>query len=225
MESLTCRKIVSSREDAGMNSRSHQLRSVEIGDSPKSWTAAGFTVTDGAVTIGSTTIKLAAGAPPGILRIGVDDIDGPIDGMPFGPGEAAADGSPGHANHVVAIDHLVATSPDLDRTTAALQSADIELRRERHFGDGADAKRQAFFWLGDVILELVGPAAARPHGQAVLWGLAFTCDDLDTAKNHLGDMLSDPIAAVQRGRRIATLRTAELDISVPVALMSPHLAG
>ncbi len=205
-----------------MNSRPHQLRSIEIGDSPKSWAAAGFTVADGAVTIGSTSIQLATGASRGISRLGVDGIDGSIDGMPFGASRSTTDRAPAHVNHVVAIDHLVAMSSDVDRTIAALRSADIELRRERHFGEGDDARRQAFFWLGDVILELVGPAAAGAEGQAALWGLALTCDDLDVAKGHLGDMLSDPKTAVQPGRRIATLRTRDLDISVPVALMSPH---
>ena len=84
----------------------------------------------------------------------------------------------------------------------ALQSADIELRRERHFGNGKWAR-----------------------GEAALWGLALTCDDLDRAKDTLGGMLSDPKTAVQPGRRIATLRTRDLDISAPIVLLSPHLSG
>ncbi|MGZ0218146.1 MAG: hypothetical protein ACKVIY_03890 [Acidimicrobiales bacterium] len=66
--------------------------------------------------------------------------------------------------------------------------------------------------------------AKVPGGEAALWGLALTCDDLDRAKDTLGDVLSDPKTAVQPGRRIATLRTRDLDISAPIALLSPHPA-
>jgi len=213
-----------------MNPRPHQLQSVEIGDSPHSWGAAGFAVIDGAVRIGSTRIAFMPTGTRGITRVSVHEVDDTIDGMPFGPANAenfdvAALPNPPHPNRVIGIDHLVAMSTDVDRTILALQSADIELRRERHFGKGDNASRQAFFWLGDVILELGGPGSARPGGEAALWGLALTCDDLDLAKDTLGDMLSDPKTAVQPGRRIATLRTRDLDISVPIALLSPHPAG
>jgi hypothetical protein len=49
--------------------------------------------------------------------------------------------------------------------------------------------------------------------------------DLDATAAHLGDVTSAPKDAVQKGRRISTLRTRDLDISVPVAFMSPHVAG
>ena len=195
-----------------MNPRPHQLRSVEIGDSSDSWGAAGFAVIDGAVRIGSTRIVFMPAGARGITRVSADEIDGTIDGMPFGSAnaeslDAAAQPNPPHTNRVIGIDHLVAMSTDVDRTIVPLQSADIELRRERHFGEGDDAKRQAFFWIGDVILELGGLGIARPGDEATLWGLALTCDDLDVAKDTLGGMLSDPKTAVQPGRRIATLRT------------------
>jgi len=208
-----------------MEQRPHQLRTIDVGDSPAAWESAGFSLTDGAVTIGSTRINLTPGDERGIRSVGVDGVDAPIDSMPFGPIGRHELGSSSHPNHVVAIDHLVAMSGDVDRTITALHTADIELRRERHLGEGDDAKRQAFFWLGDVILELAGPAVPRENGAGSLWGLALTCADLDAAKDHLGDRLSDPKSAVQPGRRIATLRTRELDISIPLALMSPHRPG
>ncbi len=213
-----------------MEQRPHQLRVIEIGDEPEAWEAAGFAVVNGAVTIGTTRLELIGGIERGITRVTADDVAAPIDGMPFAPaktGDAdrARPASAGHANRVIAIDHVVALSTDVDRTITALEAADVDLRRERHFGEGADAKRQAFYWLGDVILELAGPATANGDGPAQLWGLALACDDLDAAKTALDDRLSDPRAAVQPGRRIATLRTKELGISIPVALMSPHSAG
>jgi len=52
--------------------------------------------------------------------------------------------------------------------------------------------------------------------------LALECDDLDLAAHRLGEALGTVKDAVQPGRRIATVRTKELGISVPIALMSPH---
>jgi uncharacterized glyoxalase superfamily protein PhnB len=48
---------------------------------------------------------------------------------------------------VVAIDHVVAMSPALDRTVRALQAAGLELRRIREQPTPAGAPRQAFFRL------------------------------------------------------------------------------
>ena len=38
----------------------------------------------------------------------------------------------------------------------------------------------------------------------------------------LGERIGTPRDAVQEGRQIATIRTKELGISVPIALMTPH---
>jgi hypothetical protein len=84
-------------------------------------------------------------------------------------------------------------------------------------------RRQTFFWLGDVILELVGADEPEGDGPSKVWGLALTCSDLDATAATLGDKCGDPKPAVQRGRRIATLRTSALGISIPIALMSPHV--
>ena len=87
---------------------------------------------------------------------------------------------------------------------------------------GGETRRQDFFWLGDVILELVGVEGVEGAGDAAFWGLALECDDLDLAARRLGEGLGTVEDAVQPGRRIATVRTRELGISVPIALMSPH---
>ena len=65
--------------------------------------------------------------------------------MPFDPtvaenSNATAQPNPPPTNRVIGIDHLVAMSTDVDRTTVALQSADVELRRERRFGNGKWAR-------------------------------------------------------------------------------------
>lgn len=209
--------------------RPFQLRTLEIGDEPAAWSAAGFVVEGNHVIVNDTTITLVGSeAGRGILRATVDGSCDNIDGMPFRgtvvpethePGPATR---PVHPNVVVDFDHLVAMSPHMDRTVAALVAAGIDHRRTRTFEAGGHTRRQAFFWLGDVILELAGDDEAHGEGDATLWGLALTCDDLDAAADHLGDMVGRIKTAVQPGRRIATVRTGELDISVPIALMSPH---
>jgi len=206
-----------------VNARPYQLRTLVIGDDPASWADAGFAI-DGATTrIANTAISLVGTeSGRGILRATVDGIDAAIDGMPFGGHDILESEASLHPNGAVDFDHLVAMSPDMDRTTATLLGAGLEHRRTRTFDAGGTTRRQAFFWLGDVILELVGEDDAHGDGPALLWGLALTCVDLQATAMRLGDALGAAKPAVQRGREIATLRTKELGISVPIALMSPH---
>ncbi len=134
--------------------------------------------------------------------------------------------APAHPNGVVALDHVVAITPALDRTVAALTAAGLDLRRVREEPTPAGAPRQAFFRLGDAILEVVQAppeAIARsggPDGPAFFWGLAFKVADLDATVSTIGEeRCSPPRPAVQPGRRIATLRRAA-GVAVPVALMT-----
>lgn len=121
-----------------------------------------------------------------------------------------------HPNGVTGIDHVVVVTPDLDRTTAALEQRGVAARRTREAGRG---RLQRFFRLGEVILEVVGPAEAAGDGPATFWGLAFTVADIDTTARHLAGRIGEPRRAVQQGRRIATLRVGD-EVSVPVAFMS-----
>jgi catechol 2,3-dioxygenase-like lactoylglutathione lyase family enzyme len=127
----------------------------------------------------------------------------------------------------VAIDHVVAMTPTLDRSVAVLQAAGLDLRRVREQPTPAGAPRQAFFRLGAEILELVQEPeqvlAAREGGAALgarLWGLAFVAPDLERTVAALGEHVSEAREAVQPGRRIATVRRSA-GLAVPVALMSP----
>lgn len=197
-----------------------------IGDEAAAWERGGFNVVDSAVQVGSTIIVLDPDAGPGIHRADVAGLDRAIDGLPFGAVEfpLSAAARPDHTNAVVAFDHLVAMSPSIQRTSDALVDAGLDLRRTRTFPAGPTTRRQDFFWLGDVILELVGVEGTTDPGPASLWGLALECKDLDAAAAALGDRLGSVKDAVQPGRRIATLKTLDIGISVPIALMSPHAA-
>src|SRR5699024_3325154 len=109
-----------------------------------------------------------------------------------------------------------AITVDLDRTTAAIEAAGVAARRTREAGRG---RLQRFFRLGEVILELVGPAEPTVEGPATFWGLAFTLADLDATAAELGDRGGAQTPAVQSGRPIATLRKDDA-VSVPIAFMS-----
>ena len=119
----------------------------------------------------------------------------------------------------------MAFTPDLDRTTGALRSAGLDFRRLREEPTPGGAPRQAFFRLGETILEVVQAPdgtkiAADPAGPARLWGISFGVADLDATAAFLGDRLGPPRDAVQQGRRIATLRR-EAGLGPAIAFMSP----
>jgi hypothetical protein len=200
----------------------HQLTTVVVGDEPDGWATAGFTLHDDRVRISSTTIVCDPSVGQGIAVVSINSLTDTVDGLPIGLVDAPVTPATEHHNRVTGFDHLVAVSPSIDRTADALIDAGLQRRRTRRFEMGGETRRQDFFRLGDVILELVGIDGAKGAGDAAFWGLALECDDLDLAASRLGQALGTVKDAVQPGRRIATVRTKELGISVPIALMSPH---
>jgi hypothetical protein len=199
-----------------------------LADEPERWAALGFTVLDGCCQLGMVRLRLRGQrAGPGILGWSLRAIScAELDGLPTTRSSSSPPApAPAHPNGAIAIDHVVAFSPALDRTVAALEAAGLELRRIREQPTPAGAPRQAFFRLGREILEVVqepddaverGGGADRP---ARLWGLALTVEDLDRAVELLAGQVGGARPAVQPGRRIATVRRSA-GLSVPLALMS-----
>jgi hypothetical protein len=199
-----------------------------VADAPDVWSALGFALEGDTCVVDDVRIHLAGpDAGRGLVGWSLRDVEGiELDGLPTTrsdrqpPNERAA-----HPNGITALDHVVAITPALDRTVAALQAAGLDLRRIREEPTPAGAPRQAFFRLGANILEVVqepDEATERAGGDrpAFFWGLAFVASDLDATVAGLGDRVSEIRAAVQPGRRIATLRRSA-GLTVPVALMSP----
>jgi hypothetical protein len=150
------------------------------------------------------------------------ELDGLTTTVSERPPPAAA---PVHPNGIVAIDHIVAASPSLDRSVRALRGAGLDLRRIREQPTPAGAPRQAFFRLGAEILELIQEPddvidrAGGPDHPARFWGLAVRVADIDRTVQLLGAHAGPIHPAVQDGRRIATVRRSA-GLAVPLALMS-----
>jgi hypothetical protein len=203
-----------------------------VADSPRAWAEVGFAVEGDVCVVGEVRIRLAGrdagkGLAGWALRgAGATELDGLSTTLSERPPPQAA---PAHPNGIVGLDHVVAITPALERTVAALQAAGLDLRRIREEATPAGAPRQAFFRLGANILEVVqAPPEAIERsggadGPAFFWGLAFLAPDIDATVAGLGEKVGDVRAAVQPGRRIATLRRSA-GLSLPVALMTPKSA-
>jgi catechol 2,3-dioxygenase-like lactoylglutathione lyase family enzyme len=204
------------------------LEELTVADSPQAWWECGFAVEGEESVVGDTRIRFtpqdgARGLVRWSLR-GAGSLD--LDGLATVAGDRPTSGdAPPHSNGVTGLDHVVAISPDLDRTVTALVAAGLDLRRIREEPTPVGAPRQAFFRLGSTILEVVQepPEATERLGgdrPAFFWGLAFLAPDLERTVAFLGDRAGEIRPAVQPGRQIATLRR-EAGLSVPVALMTP----
>ncbi|HVY76952.1 MAG TPA: VOC family protein [Solirubrobacterales bacterium] len=222
-----------------------------VADEPGPWSGIGFAVQGDAFAVGAVRIRLAgreageglcgwslrglgregdAGAGERADGAGVenqaDGEEADLDGLATTRSERDPPAEePVHPNGIVALDHVVAISSDLDRTVAALRGAGLDLRRVREEPTPAGAPRQAFFRLGAEILEVVQapPEAIERTGgdrPAFFWGLAFVAPDLEATAARLGEHVSEVRDAVQPGRRIATLRRSA-GLALPVALMTP----
>jgi catechol 2,3-dioxygenase-like lactoylglutathione lyase family enzyme len=200
-----------------------------IADPPAAWRAAGFRVEGDLCVVGSVRLRLVGPGPVrGIVGWSVRGLPAlDLDGLPTTASDESSPpiGAEPHPNGVTAIDHVVVLTPDIDRTTATVRDAGFDLRRERQGPTPGGSTRQSFFRMGEVILEVVeAPAGTRiaddPQGPARLWGISFVVADLEHTASTLADLLGEPRAAVQPGRRIATLRK-EAGLGPAIAFMSP----
>jgi catechol 2,3-dioxygenase-like lactoylglutathione lyase family enzyme len=199
-----------------------------IADEPDAWAALGFDVHDDRCQLAGVSVRLASSRDgAGILGWSLREIaDTELDGLPTTlSARSALPPALEHPNGVVGIDHVVAITPALDRSVAALTTAGMDLRRVREQPTPAGAPRQAFFRLGREILEVVQEpeqvierdgGADRP---AKFWGLALLVDDIERSVQAFSPHVSAARDAVQPGRRIATVRRSA-GLAVPIALMS-----
>jgi hypothetical protein len=200
-----------------------------IADDPDRWGALGFTVSSGGSQLGRVRLAFTGPGPDkeGILRWSLRAVvSTELDGLPTTLSERPLPAVPSvHPNGALAIDHIVVVSPAFDRSVQAMQAAGLDLRRVREEPTPAGAPRQAFFRLGEEILELVAEPddvieqAGGADRPARFWGLALRVEELERTVAFLGERAGRIRPAVQPGRSIATVgRSAGL--SVPLALIS-----
>jgi catechol 2,3-dioxygenase-like lactoylglutathione lyase family enzyme len=211
-----------------------RIVSLSVADAPEVWKALGFTVIDRRVQIGSVGFVLEGqGDQRGITSwmLSADDGELPplIDGLLTGSvvGSSTTGEPPPHPNGIVAIDHIVVSTPDIDRTVGVLEDLGWECRRRREGAAyGQEKMHQAFFWLDDVILEVVGPETLSSveeevNKPATFFGIALTAYDLSATQAFFGDLMKPPVEAVQPGRFITTI-SSRGGSSLAIAVMSPH---
>jgi hypothetical protein len=208
-------------------SRPPTIDELFIADEAGPWREAGFDVDGDVCEVASVRLRLEGpGRGRGIVAWSLRDAGSlELDGLDSSASERPPASGGAHPNGVVSIDHLVVISPDLDRTADVLRAAGFDFRRLREGETPGGSTRQAFFRMGEVILEVVAAPegtkiASDPAGPARLWGISFLVDDLGSAATALGDKLSEPRAAVQPGRHIATLRK-EAGLGPAIAFMTP----
>jgi hypothetical protein len=198
---------------------------ITVADPVHAWLDAGFTVdADAVCRVGDVRIRLTgradgAGIVAWTLR-GLPSDVGEVDGVPTTPSDADIAAPANHPNGVVAIDHVVLLSADLDRTVSRLAAIGLHARREREGQLGGQPIRQVFFRMGEVILEVVGSPDASGGGTSALWGITYVVADIDATAAFFGDRATPVKDAVQPGRRITTLRHRDLGMSVRTALIS-----
>lgn len=206
------------------------LAELVVGGSCGPWVALGLPLgDDGSVTIGPVRLCFDAAAPAGLWSLGIfagpDPLPDEVDGVALHAAEPPEAPELSNPLGAIGVDHVVVSTPDLDRTVAAITTGlGVEPRRTRTEPTGSgDRLHQVFFRLGPIIVEVVGPPV--PDVQAAsaaarLWGLVLLVSDIEVATAVLGPERVGPSkAAVQPGRTIATLRSAA-GLGLPVALLS-----
>jgi len=209
-----------------------QLMEIKLSEDALPWERIGFDIlrenSTQSILIGKTKLCFeTTDAVEGITSVHVEGIKKNVDSLKFNPTTLTTSKIEAsfHPNRIERIDHLVVTTPDSDKTTKALVEAGITLSGIRTFGNYPNQTRQSFFWLGDVILELVGPHQVAKAGNPLFWGLALVSSDIKETVNYLGDLCTPLKDAIQPGRQITTVKTRDLAIGVPIAIMSPHVSA
>lgn len=204
-----------------------ELAALHIADPPERWRALGFNVNDRDVMhIGGIDVHLGARGR-GITAWEITNLavtDPSLDGLATTSASAASTANPppgGHPNQAIAIDHVVITTPDFDRTAHALEGAGMPLSRIACVR--SETIRQGFRRLGPAILELVENPSGPP-GPATFWGLVIVIPDLVRPHAGLREHLSEPRPAIQPARHIATLDRAA-GLTPRVAFMDPDRDG
>lgn len=198
-----------------------RLVGLQIGDDAAAWRDVGFDVEGDRFTVGGVTVELTGETGQrGILAWSLEhpepfSVDGLSHVERIEPGEPTA-----HPNGARAVDHVVVTTPNVQRTTHALERLGIAPRRTVEDVRGRGSVYR-FFLLGTCVLDLIGPHEPSGNGFARFSGIAFAVEDVD----HLARTVpaaGEVREAAQPGRRVVTVDTQVAGTSPPLAFMTPR---
>ncbi len=204
------------------------LAELGVGDEPELWSDLGFDVVDDRCRLGTVDVVLTGpGEGAGIHRwswrngeagASVGDIPTTVVDAPV------LDPGPAHPNGAVGLFYVVLFGPSWAQAAAGLTELGLDPGEGRPMGRAADASApvtlRSLADAGGVEIEVIGPAEPEPDRGWRLWGTIVEVADLDATAEHLGPRLRPVKAAVQRGRRIATLDRSA-GSSVAIAFMGP----
>lgn len=198
-----------------------RLVGLQIGDDAAAWGRVGFEVDGDRFHVGGVTIELTG--PAGTRGILAWSLEHPepfsVDGLSHVE-RIDPCASTEHPNGATAVDHVVVSTPNVERTTHALERLGLTPRRTVEGIRSRDLVYR-FFLLGTCVLEVIGPPDPAGDEPARFRGIAFVAEDLE----HLAGTVAgagEPREAVQPGRWIVTVDTEAAGISVPAAFMTPR---
>jgi hypothetical protein len=205
------------------NPGSPVLTRLDLPGAPARWEAFGFSIPSGELRIGQVACRLGASeASWGFDRANVLISDVAAAASPHSAVETPPPTT--HANGAFKVDHIVLASDDPVGTKSQLESFGFVAKGARVGGAAGAQRSQTFFWSGELLLELVGPAngGGNEAPRARIWGITFVVDDLDRLEQTAGELVSSARTAVQPGRKIA-IASEDAGIDLKVAFMSPHI--
>ena len=206
-------------------SNSPQISELSLPGAPSLWEAIGFAVVSGSFVVGEVTCRLGATEPSWGFA-GADSVPNEICGIPATGAEPPppSSGASRHANGAFKIDHVVLVSQSPTKTKEELEAFGLVSKGARLLGSGSSRRAAVFFWSGELLIELVGPADEAPEATSLaqLWGVTFVADDFDRVAAIAGDLVSPTRDAVQPGRQIVTIDGAA-GLGVGVAFITPHV--
>jgi len=190
-----------------------------------SWEKIGFAPRGGAFRLGQVTCAVGAAEPSWAFDQGGDKADALCGIATAESAAVVADGDPARQpNGAFKIDHVVVVSEAPSQTKAALERFGLIGKGARSVGSGDSERSQCFFWSGELLIELVGPAAEKSDASplARIWGVTFVVDDFAPLLTLAEGLVTGPRDAIQPGRQIATIGLQH-ELGVELAFMSPHV--
>ena len=198
-----------------------RLVGLQVGDDAGPWREVGFEVRDDRFAVGGVTVELTgASGRRGILAWSLEhpepfSVDGlsHVEDIPEAPPSQ-------HPNGAAALDHVVVTTSNLERTTHGLERLGITPRRTVQDVRGRGLAYR-FFLLGTCMLEVIGPPEPVADDPARFNGLAFATPDVEHVSRTVA-AADDARDAIQPGRRIVTVDSSAAGISAPLAFLTPR---